>query len=367
MGKRLVAGCMTGTSIDGLDLALIAVDGYGLSTQYSVKLCLSKSLGILAPQLRLITQRIPITAKEIAKISHDLAILHLNALEELIGNQKVDLVSVHGQTVYHSPPLSLQMINPTPIAIGLNVPVVTDLRAVDLASGGQGAPITPVADLLLYSSSKEVRCVVNLGGFCNLTILPRSPDKTPKNLQPSLDRIEGLDVCVCNQILDSIARRFFKIQFDVNGDRAFKGVVKTAPYSHLESHLKLQAKQERSLGTGDELIADWFNKFSHKFPANDLARSACAAIASAVVYNCKSADRIILAGGGVKNRTLVEEIRKRSEIPVELSDNMGIPSTHREAVAMAVLGTLCQDRIPITIPKITGASSRAISGVWVLP
>ena len=367
MAKRLVAGCMTGTSIDGLDIALIAIDGYGFDAQYTVKQCLSKSLGNLAQHIRLITQRIPITAKEIVKIANDLSILHLNALKELIGDQKVDLVSVHGQTVYHAPPLSFQMINPTLIAIGLDVPVVTDLRAADLANGGQGAPITPIADLLLYRSSTEGRCVVNLGGFCNLTMLPRCSNNMIKDLQTIIKDVKGIDVCVCNQLLDSIAFRFFKTQFDEDGNRALKGVVKSEPYSHLESHLKLQAKQGRSLGTGDELVSDWFKKFSHKFEANDLARSACAAIASTVVCNSKSADKIILAGGGVNNRTLVAEIREHSEIPVELSDNFGVPSTYREAVAMAVLGTLCQDRVPIAIPRITGASSKSISGVWVLP
>lgn len=367
MSRRLVAGCMTGTSIDGLDIALVAIDGCGLDARHSVKRCLSKPLGSLAVSLRLITQRNPITAKEIARTTYGLATLHLSALKELIGDEKVDLVAVHGQTVYHAPPLSFQMINPTPIAIGLNVPVVTDLRAADLAYGGQGAPITPIADFLLYRSSAETRCIVNLGGFCNLTLLPKYHSKAPKDIQSVISQIKGQDVCACNQILDTIARRLFKAPLDVDGARSFKGNIKSEPFELLESHFKTQAASRRSLGTGDELISDWLAQFGNKYPPEDLARSACAAIASTVVTKCNSADSIILAGGGVKNKTLVEEIRSRSEIPVELSDKKGIPSTHREAVAMAVLGTLCHDRIPVTLPHITGASSNSISGVWVMP
>ncbi|MGR3176742.1 MAG: anhydro-N-acetylmuramic acid kinase [Candidatus Anammoxibacter sp.] len=371
--KRLVAGCMTGTSIDGLDIALVEIDGHGLDISCSVKRCLSKPLGDLSKRLRLITQRMPITAKEIAQVAHGLSILHLDALKELIDGEKIDLVSVHGQTVYHAPPLSLQMINPTPIAIGLNVPVVSDLRAADIAHGGQGAPITPIADFLLYRSDTETQCIVNLGGFCNLTLLQKCPEEMPKNIEPVLSKIKGQDVCACNQILDTLARKLFKIPFDVDGLLSSKGSIKPEPFEHLESHLKDQAARGSSgssLGTGDELISGWIKQFSDKYSSEDLVRSASAAIASTVVFKCESADRIILAGGGVKNKTLVAEITKRSDIAniqVELSDEKGIPSTHREAVAMSVLGALCQDRVPIILRQVTGASSTSISGVWVLP
>ena len=371
--KRIVAGCMTGTSIDGLDIALVEIEGHGLDIRCSVKRCISKPLGDLSKRLRLITQRMPITAKEIAQVAHGLSILHLDALKELIDGEKIDLVSVHGQTVYHAPPLSLQMINPTPIAIGLNVPVVSDLRAADIAHGGQGAPITPIADFLLYRSDTETQCIVNLGGFCNLTLLQKCPEEMPKNIEPVLSKIKGQDVCACNQILDTLARKLFKIPFDVDGLLSSKGSIKPEPFEHLESHLKDQAARGSSgssLGTGDELISGWIKQFSDKYSSEDLVRSASAAIASTVVFKCESADRIILAGGGVKNKTLVAEITKRSDIAniqVELSDEKGIPSTHREAVAMSVLGALCQDRVPITLRQVTGASSTSISGVWVLP
>ncbi len=358
---------MTGTSIDGLDTALVEIQGAGLKMKPTVKNYLSKPLGELSSRLRLISQRIPITAKEIAKTAHDLAILHLEALNELIGNNKIDLVCVHGQTVYHAPPLSLQMINPTPIAIGLNVPVVTDLRAADLAMGGQGAPITPIADFTLYRSSNERRGIVNLGGFCNMTLLPKTPANAEKTFKSAISRIIGRDVCACNQILDNIARKLFKIPMDVDGDKSRAGEVKSEPFDAMMQHLKNQAASKRSLGTGDEIFIGWIDKYRENFGPEDLARSACAAIAAAIALNCEATDRIILAGGGSKNKTLVEEITGRSNIPVEFSCEHGIPSTHREAAAMAALGALCQDRVPITLPQVTGATTSSISGIWALP
>ncbi len=367
MKKRLVAGCMTGTSLDGLDIGLVEIEGSGLMMRVKVKKCLSKPLGKLADSLRLIASRLPITAKEIARISNKLATLHLSSLMEIAGNRKLDLVSIHGQTLYHAPPLSLQMINPTPVAIGLNVPVVSDLRAADLAMGGQGAPITPISDFILYSSPNEKLYIVNLGGFCNITKLPECDRSSMDHINAKLKNISGQDVCSCNQILDAISRDLFHSPFDDKGKRALNGSVEAEPFNYLKNYLMDQSKSKRSLGTGDENDTLLLKKFGSQHSPENLARSACAAIASTIVSKTDSADRIILAGGGTKNLALVTEINDRSEIKVELSDSCGISATHREAVSMAILGTLCHDRVQITLPQVTGSKGKAISGIWVLP
>ena len=367
MNQRLVVGCMTGTSIDGLDMALVSVDGYGLETRYTIKRYMSKPLADLTNRLRFLAQGASITAREIVMISNDLANLHLGAIKELVQGEGIELIAVHGQTVYHAPPLSFQIINPMIIAAGLNVPVVSDLRSADLAHGGQGAPITPVADFLLFRSSAEARCVVNLGGFCSLTLIPKCTKRMSDRFSTELKQVKGEDVCVCNQILDTLARELLNCPMDKDGTRALNGRVMTEPFLELEQLLKSQSELNRSLGTGDELIKSWLNKFINKYKHDDLIRSACAAIASTVTFRSKDADRIILAGGGVKNRSLVNEIINHSDVPVELSDKYGIDTAYREAVAMAVLGTLCKDREHITLPQITGAKGSSISGVWALP
>ncbi|MBT3233408.1 MAG: hypothetical protein HN356_11395, partial [Calditrichaeota bacterium] len=107
-------------------------------------------------------------------------------------------------------------------------------------------------------------------------------------------------------------------------------------------------------------------RYSGEVVAVDLARTACAAIAQMIVDYCDS-DRIILAGGGFKNAALVEEIKFRFLGDVSYSGQFYIPHSHREAIEMAILGALCQDRIPITLPQVTGSKSDFISGCWVLP
>lgn len=133
---------MTGTSLDSLDVALVEIHGTGLELRADVVRCLTRPLGSLTGPLRALAAQQPATAGRISTLARELATLHVYALHELVGEEPVDLIAVHGQTVFHHPPASWQLINPAPIAQALRTPVVFDLRAADLAAGGQGAPIT---------------------------------------------------------------------------------------------------------------------------------------------------------------------------------------------------------------------------------
>lgn len=354
--RRLVAGCMTGTSIDALDCALVAVEGHGLHLRATLVTHHREPLGELEEPLRKLAGQEPMTAGAIARLAHAFALLHLRAIRTLAGERRVDLVSVHGQTVFHQPPASWQLMNPAPLAHGLGVPVVCDLRAADLACGGQGAPLTPLADAVLLAHKRERRAVANLGGFCNLTRLPPGGDP---------DKVEGSDVCACNQLLDAVARACLGKPFDEHGDAAMVGTMRPGPFKALVRLLEEQRGAGRSLGTGDEL-QEWLGRSRTVEPA-DLARTACAAIAHTIVQASAGCDRLVLAGGGVMNRALMAELKERAGIPVQPSDTLGVPAAWREAMAWAVLGALSQDRVPVTLPQVTGVAKAPISGCWTLP
>ncbi len=353
---RLVLGCMTGTSIDGLDVALVCIRGNGLTMRVELRDQCSRELGTLASRLRSLAGQQPCTAGDIAAMGRDLALIHLDACRELTKGQHIDLVCVHGQTVFHAPPLSWQLFSPAVLAHGLHAPVVSDLRAADLAAGGQGAPITPLADWILLRHAVETRAVINLGGFVNLTRLPADG---------GVDRVSGGDVCACNQVLDAVARTVLDRPFDENGAAALEGRASPRAVADLGRRLGMQAKAGRSLGTGDEL-ASWLERFRDLAP-EDLARSACAAIAAVVAKAAAPANRLILAGGGTRNRALVAELTARAGVPVQISDELGVPATLREAMAFAVLGALCQDGVPITLPAITGVDRAPVAGCWTWP
>lgn len=364
---RFVAGTMTGTSIDGLDAALIEIRGSGLELEIKVRQCLSRSFGAFATDLRRLAEQDPMTASEITKLNHKFSEFHLECLRDLIKSNQIDLIALHGQTVFHSPPFSWQLINPTIIAQGLKVPVVYDLRAADLVHGGQGAPITPIADFILFRDMTESRSIVNLGGFCNITSIPswRSISDNKADPEAWLSSIAGADICPCNHLLDKIARDLIGKPFDKDGESALTGSVFEIPFNDLMNILRGLSTQNRSLGTGDE-SGDWISLYSKDISAVDLARTACAAIAEMIVNYCSS-DRIILAGGGVNNAALKEEIKVRFSGEVSTCAEYGIPTSHREAIEMAILGAECWDRIPITLPQITGSNSSFVSGCWVLP
>jgi 1,6-anhydro-N-acetylmuramate kinase len=349
---RLIVGCMTGTSLDGLDTVLCTVSGTGLRLRARVVARRTATLGKLATPLRALAEQQPMTAGAIAAIARDFALLHARTIARLCDGQRPDLVVVHGQTVYHAPPLSWQLFNPAVLAQTLAAPVISDLRAADLAAGGEGAPITPLADLLLYGHARERRTVINLGGFCNLTRLPAGRD-------PSA--IGGGDVCACNQVLDAVARVVLKRPFDRDGRHALRGISHAATERALIRKLEGQRHARRSLGTGDELAA-WIS--SRPLAANDLARTACAAVASVIAATAQPAERLVVAGGGVRNRALMAELTARSTAPVSTSDELGIAAGDREALAMAVLGALCQDGVAITLPQVTKVKRAPLAGTY---
>lgn len=361
---RQVVGVMTGTSLDALDAAWVEVRGRGLGMCASLVRHLSRPLGAAADRLRRLARGEALTAREICEATDEFSRAHVAAIGELAGGVRPDLIAVHGQTVFHAPPLSWQLMQPAPIAAALGAPVVFDLRAADLAAGGQGAPITPLADHVLFGDRAERRSVVNLGGFCNVTRLPRRSGQADR-AAAELEAIEGGDVCACNQLLDHVARERLGAAYDEGGRAALRGARHAAAERALSSVLEGQAAAGRSLGSGDELW-EWAAAWSGRLSGDDLARTACEAIASVVARRAVPADRVVLAGGGVRNAGLVGALRARIKAVVVLSDELGVPATHREAAAMAVLGALCADGVPITLPQVTGAPWPAFpAGAWV--
>lgn len=362
--RRLVVGCMTGTSLDGLDVALVEIEGRGLDMTPRFLRGASKPLGSVGPVLRRISEQQPMPAGEMARAALQLGELHARAVGELLAGTACDLVCVHGQTVFHQPPVSWQMINVFPIARALGTPVVFDLRQADLTWGGQGAPITPIADALWLRGVRVPWAVVNLGGFCNVT---RGGGVRP-GVSP--DEIRAGDVCACNQLLDGVAREALGCDFDEGGTHAIRGAVSGEALADLVRVLGAQHRAGRSLGTGDEAL-DWVRRHRSALSGPDLARTACEGVAARVVESVRGADGLYLAGGGERNHALVEAITRIAArdlgATVRPLADLGLPGAYREAAHFAVLGALCQDRVPITLPGVTGCTAAPVSGAWVTP
>lgn len=358
---RLVVGCMTGTSLDGIDAALVEISGRGLEISARVVRATAGPLGEIGPRLRALAEQEPMTAGEIAGLSRELALVHARAVAEVCGEQKPDLVCAHGQTVFHKPPLSWQLLNGAVLAAEVRCKVVFDLRAADLAAGGQGAPITPIADWVLFRAAAERTVVVNLGGFVNFTRLRRGAGP---------QEVEGGDVCACNHILDAIARRTLGKPFDQDGAAASAGTVDDEALDDLLGVMRAQRAARRSLGTGDE-VASWIGRQWRGgacVAGGDLAATACEAIGQMIAEVAAEAEVVLLAGGGAKNKALAGAVASCANARVETTAVHGVGIDVREAASFAVLGALCEDRVPITLPRVTKVEQAGpLAGVWCWP
>lgn len=359
---RHVVGCMSGTSLDAIDAALVRIDGVGLAMRAAPVGFASVPLAELADPLRRLAQQTPMASREIAELSREFSLRHAEAIRRAIGGAKPDLIAVHGQTVYHAPPVSWQLLTPAVIYAELAVPLVYDLRAADLAAGGQGAPITPIADFVLFRHPRESRCVINLGGFANFTWLPAALDAT----NTELAQIRGGDLCACNQFLDGLARICLGREYDDRGAVAADGLIRDTLRPTV-AKLFHPPREGRSLGTADEPHA-LLQALAQSGSAADVLATACDVIARAVSIGSPTADAILLAGGGAKNECLVTCIRQHHiDLPCGPTNAVGIPIDQREAVEIAILGALCQDRVPITLPQVTHCEGPApVAGSWLL-
>lgn len=367
-GSRLAVGTMTGTSLDGIDVAVVAIEGRGLAIRATPLAHRSFPLG-LADRLRAACDGRPATAGEFAGLARAFGLAHVEAIRAALEGRRPDLIAVHGQTVFHRPPDSWQLVNPFPIADAFGCPVASDLRGADLAAGGQGAPITPLADWVLFRGPSP-RAVVNLGGFCNITVLPAADDPG------ALSSIAGFDACACNQVLDAAAREALGKPFDADGAVAARGSPDTGATTRLRALLDRQRSEGRSLGTGDEAAA-WVEAHAARLGADALLASATSAVGGAIGAAIRdgfargrssTGGEVLLAGGGARNRALAASIAASAGFPCRTSADAGIPIEAREAIGMAILGTLARDGVPTTLPQVTGRRETATAdALWCLP
>ena len=375
---RFVVGCMTGTSLDGLDAAMVVVSGRGLSMKATLAGMVSLPMDGLKDELRHFASGLAAEPVRFLSAARKLGELHADAVEKLqarLGVVGLDFVVAHGQTIWHEPrkkrtgesgpSLSWQLFDPWPIVRRIGVPVCYDLRQADLIAGGQGAPITPMSDFVMYRKSGRKRLVVNLGGICNATFIPGGSD---------VSRIQGADIGPCNILLDGLVRECFPgREFDADGQIASTGTVRHEVVRFILSHPFLRARargQGRSTGRED-FTRDWVRSIIDRYSPRgishaDLHASGAKAVADILWLEAKAAGarELILAGGGARNPTLVRMIRSTVDGPALISDELGIPIEAREAMGFAVLGALSQDGIPITLPQVTGADRPGVAGAW---
>ena len=360
---RFIAGTMTGTSIDGdLDAALVEISGQGLAMRPRLVAAGAWPLGALADDLRRIASGEPATARELARIARAFGEAHAQALDELCQGAGVqpDLAVLHGQTVFHAPPLSWQLLDPWPVAVRIGCRVRYDLRSANTASGGQGAPITPLADFVLFADDHDARLVVNLGGFINLTAVPPRAE--------GISAIRGFDLCACNHLLDRVARQRLGVAFDRDGEAAGRGCCDEDLAERISHAIAPVAAPSgsgrtarRSLGTGDEAgrLVDLTAGLQPEDACRTIVESIALAAARTISAEAPGEFRALLvAGGSARNRALRDALSRRCRLDVQTTEEShGIPVHMREPAEIAILGALAEDGVRYSLPQVTGVRS----------
>ncbi|WP_228350546.1 anhydro-N-acetylmuramic acid kinase [Rhodocaloribacter litoris] len=384
--SRLVAGLMSGTSLDGIDAAVVRLTGSGRALVIEPRAFVSVPY---PPALRqaLLANSAPGTSsvRELALLNVRLAHAYAGAVHRAaaaagVSVADLDLIGSHGQTVHHVPEATdcageavtatLQIGDPSVLANLLGVPVVGDFRPADMALGGQGAPLVPYFDYVAFAHERETRGVLNIGGIANLTVLPRNP---------RLEDVRAFDTGPGNMVLDALARRLLDRPYDEGGALAARGTPHEALLAELLDHPYFARTPPKS--TGRELFgADFVERLCER--AEALGLEAADLMATAVALTARSIEQaylrfvaprhrldvLLVGGGGVHNTCLMQHLETRfAPVPVRSVAAAGIDPDAKEALCFAVLAHETVNGVPTNLPAVTGAARPTLLGKICLP
>lgn len=353
MKNYTVLGLMSGTSLDGLDMACCQFGFHENKWQYHIL----KAVTIpYPPQLsERLAHSMTLNGLELMQLDADFAAFMAEQVLQFattFSHPQIDLIASHGHTIFHKPELGFttQIGNGAILAAKTGVPTVCDFRSVDVALGGQGAPLVPLGDELLF---KDYDICLNLGGISNLSYSVENK------------RI-AFDVSPCNMALNTLAKLLGK-PFDCHGEIARNGHVDSPLLEELEALPFYRQNPPKSLGKEwfDEAFLPILQKTAIS-TANKLATVTIhIAMRLAHTLNAISGTTVLVTGGGAKNHFLIESVKKLTHKQIIIPDNEIID--FKEALIFAFLGLLRLRQENNCLHSVTGASKNSIGGALYHP
>ncbi len=383
MESMIVAGIMSGTSADGIDVAFTRISGRGKDYP-KLQLLAHESFPFASALRKAVLAAMNaqnISTAELARLNWRLGLAYADAVRETLAlhPEKVELIGCHGQTLYHqaSPQTyagkrfscTWQLGEPAILAGELGLPVVSNFRPADIVAGGQGAPLVPMLDFVLFRHPKRGRVLQNIGGIANLTAVP--PQAQPNQLL-AFDNGPG------NMVIDALMQELFKKPYDADGARAAAGVVLQNVLNQSLKHSFFNKIPPRTAGR-----EQFGREFATEFLAacRAISRTKEDAIATATALTAASIAHsyqqftlpkmgqatvdYVVSGGGARNGTLMRQLTERLKplgCRVTTSDQFGLPAEAKEAAAFALLAWQTWHHRPGNLPSATGANRPAILG-----
>jgi anhydro-N-acetylmuramic acid kinase len=378
----IVAGVMSGTSADGINVALVRIQGRGFRSRFELLAHYEFPYPVNVRRAVLATMNAgSASVANLSRLNFLLGELYADAVRAAQRRARLDceLVGCHGQTLYHQggPALFLgrriactwQSGEAAIVAAKIGVPVVSDFRPADMAAGGKGAPLVPFLDYALYRHRRYGRIVQNLGGIANLTAIP------PRALP---EAVVAFDTGPGNMVIDAVSEHLFERPFDRNGRIAARGEPIERVLQQLLRNPFFRQKPPKTAGReqfGREFVGELL-RLCRRADEHDIVATATALTARSIGVAVRKFvlplveppvrfRELVVSGGGINNLTLMRMIREELaplKMLVRTSDDFGLPSQAKEAVAFAMLAYQTWRHLPSNIPSATGAERPAILG-----
>ena len=383
---KYVIGLMSGTSLDGVDTVLVKIENSGTKTKIN--------------QLGFITHPFPLGLKkrilensainsgnvtDICKLNFLIPLVYVDAVKSLCKKfkfplNKIDLIGSHGQTIHHLPSKekfygykfgsTLQIADPMVIAKLTGITTIGDFRTGDIALGGEGAPLVPYFDYLLFHSKNINRALLNIGGISNITVLNKNFDSS---------KVLAFDTGPGNMMIDITAKKFFNKEFDKNGLIASSGEInEKLILALIKKDNFIEKKIPKSTGReyyGKEFLSALFKKFN-RVSKEDWIATVTTFTAYGVFRNYEKfvkseteIEELFVSGGGSHNKFLMKSLKNffGKNVEVKKVEALGVSSDSKEAICFAVLANETVSGNPSNIPRVTGASKPTILGKICLP
>ena len=377
-----VAGVMSGTSADGIDVALVRIiPGVPVPRPRLLAHFAKPYPSAIRKQVLDVMNASNPSVADLSRLHWRLGQLYAEAVLGALKNHpiKLDLIGCHGQTIYHqSAPLrylgapvacTWQMGEAAVIAARTGVPVVSDFRPADIAVGGQGAPLVPLLDWVYFRHAKRNRVLQNLGGIGNLTVIPAAA-------QP--DQIFAFDTGPANMVIDAIVDTCFQKRYDRNGSIASRGRILDSVLKECLAMPYFSTPPPKSAGReefGREFADRFLARCQKISPRPEDAVATATAFTSGTIHIAwerfvqqalhQAPTDFIVAGGGARNQVLMQRIASElAPFPIHIctSEAFGLPAAAKEAVAFALLAYQTWHHLPGNIPEATGATRPSVLG-----
>jgi anhydro-N-acetylmuramic acid kinase len=375
MHKRWLIGLTSGSSLLGVDAALVEATGIGMDMRprlaHALRLPFPRDLRDLLARLG---SNQPNSIRQASLLHRLMGEAFAQAARLVVDEAKQSMTQVQcigcpGHTIWHEPegrfPSTLSLGMTSVLAERTGVTTLSDFRSRDVVLGGQGVPMTPMIDYLLFHQPGESRLIVHLGGMATVLWLP--PEK-------GMRRVLGFQAAPCNLLLDNLVQRMTggRETHDAGGKHAVQGCSIEPLLERWLSHPALQRRPPKMLPRqefGEEFVTQALDLArQHQYSLHDLLCTATHLVARSIVQAIDrfipgKVDRVLLSGGGVRNGLLWRLLEQGLEsVPLERLDQHGIPVDARRAVAFAGLAALALDGVSANLPSVTGASGSRLLG-----